>query len=69
MIQKRKRKCMDCGKPLGSTVGRCFECGGESPSPSRDERLQPAVWWKIELGVPYKQIQKAHEHGDGRFRD
>lgn len=62
MTLKRKRKCAECGKPLGSTVGKCYECGGESPSPSRRERLQDAETWKLLLGVPYGKIKEAHDY-------
>lgn len=57
----RIRTCAECGKQLGGTVVKCFECGGEKPSPSREERLRDAVWWKIELGVPFDMIQRAHD--------
>lgn len=36
----RRRKCADCGKPLGATVGKCYECGGEHPRLSTRERLE-----------------------------
>lgn len=61
MNMRRTRTCEECGKQLGGTVGKCFECGGEKPSPSREERLADAVYWKVELGVPYGMIQEAHE--------
>lgn len=30
-MMRRVRKCSECGKRLGGTLGRCFECGGEKP--------------------------------------
>lgn len=57
---RRKRRCADCGKPLGSTVGRCYECGGEDPSLTREERLQDARTWKILFGIPPQKIAAAH---------
>lgn len=60
MKLRRQRKCSECGKPLGGTVGRCHECGGEKPSPSRRERLKDAEEWKLWLGVPWDLIKEAH---------
>lgn len=57
----RKRKCGDCGKPLGSTLGYCYECGGENRRAEREERLADAYTWKILLGVKPKLIEEAHE--------
>lgn len=56
----RKRKCGECGKPLGGTAGLCYECGGEKPSPSRKERLRDAEKWKLWLGIPWSMIANAH---------
>lgn len=61
MENNRIRTCAECGKQLGGTVGTCHECGGEKPSPSREERLRDAERWKLWLGVPYEMIQRAHE--------
>lgn len=58
--RRRRRTCQDCGKPLGSTVGKCYECGGEQPEPSREERLRDAYVWKILLGVDPELIEEAH---------
>lgn len=63
-MQRRQRDCGECGKALGGTVGTCYECGGEKPSPSREERLKDAVRWKILLGVPRHKINQAHEVSD-----
>lgn len=60
----RQRNCGECGKALGGTVGKCFDCGGEKPSPSREDRLADAYTWKILLGVPRHKIKQAHEGGD-----
>jgi len=61
MVSKhRTRTCEDCGKKLGGTVGTCYECGGEKPSPSRKERLKSAEQWKLWLGAPWKKIAQAH---------
>lgn len=59
----RRRKCAECGKPLGSTVAECYECGGEKPD--RDNPAEQwAVEWKVWLGVPWNKIQAAHDEGD-----
>jgi hypothetical protein len=60
----RRRKCSDCGKPLGSTVGRCYECGGEQPTLSRKERLADAETWKLLAGVEWEQIADAHGYDE-----
>lgn len=60
MTLHRRRICGDCGKPLGGTVGQCYECGGEKPAPSRDERLADAMAWKTLLAIPYETIAEAH---------
>lgn len=57
---RRTRTCSECGKRLGSTVGECFECGGEQPSASREERLRDAYTWKILLGVKPEKIEEVH---------
>jgi hypothetical protein len=61
MTASRLRNCSECNKQLGGTVGECFECGGEKPSPSREERLADAYLWKAWLGVPHSKIMDAHE--------
>lgn len=58
---RRQRNCAECGKALGGTVGTCHECGGEKPSPSKEERLRDARTWKILLGVDPLLIKSAHE--------
>lgn len=60
MIYSRQRTCDDCGKPLGGTIVKCHECGGEKPKPSRKERLANAERWKLWLGVRWDQIEEAH---------
>lgn len=57
----RVRTCAECDKKLGGTVGKCHECGGEKPSPSKKERLEDARTWKILLGVDPLLIKSAHE--------
>jgi hypothetical protein len=57
---RRKRKCSECNKPLGGTVGKCYECGGEKPERTRKERLADAKEWKLLLGVKYALIKEAH---------
>lgn len=58
----RRRKCDECGKPLGGTLGTCYKCGGEKPSPSRTERLASAKEWKLILGVKPSKIKSAHNN-------
>lgn len=62
-MRSRVRTCDDCGKKLGGTVGLCYECGGEKPQPTREERLADARWWKIMLGVDPDLIEEAHQNG------
>lgn len=64
MPTRRKRTCAECGKPLGGTVGKCYECGGEKPQPSRRERLKDAETWKLWLGVPWDKIAEAHGYNE-----
>lgn len=64
MTMHRRRTCGECGKPLGGTVGLCYECGGEKPSPSRKERLADAETWKLLLGIEYEQVAEAHGYND-----
>lgn len=65
MTLHRRRRCGECGKPLGSTVGLCYECGGEDPSPSRRERLADAENWKLLGGIPWKKVKRAHGYKEG----
>lgn len=59
---RRRRTCSECGKPLGGTLGTCYECGGEKHSPSREERLADARNWKILFGVKPSLIEEAHNN-------
>lgn len=58
MNEFRKRKCAECGKPLGGTVAECFECGGESPSKSREDKNTDAYAWLTMLGVERQVIDR-----------
>lgn len=58
---RRQRKCGECGKPLGGTVGLCYGCGGDPPTVTREDRLADAVWWKLWLGVDPQLIEEAHD--------
>lgn len=60
-MSRRTRTCDNCGKQLGGTLGLCYNCGGEKPSPSRSERLQDAWNWKMYLGLSPNRVQAAHE--------
>lgn len=60
MTLHRRRRCDTCGKPLGSTVGDCYECGGDDPSLSREQRLADARNWKLLAGVDPDLIAEAH---------
>jgi len=60
-MQRRKRKCEDCEKPLGGTIVKCFECGGEKPSPSKKERLSDGKEWAALLGVERSVVKSVHE--------
>lgn len=56
----RLRNCDECGQALGGSIGLCYECGGEKPTPSREERLTDAYTWKMILGVDPSLINDAH---------
>lgn len=61
MVKKRKRLCKDCNKPLGSTIVRCYECGGQQPTRQRADGRS----WKLTLGCSLEQIIEAEEeYGD-----
>lgn len=49
-----KATCEDCGKPLGATGPRCYDCGGES---DRGEPISPKGW-QAELGVWYRTLRR-----------
>lgn len=52
--------CNDCGKPLGGTEELCYECGGEKPTLSREERLANARMWKAMMWIPPEKVDEAH---------
>jgi hypothetical protein len=60
---RRVRKCDECGKPLGSTLGACHECGGDSYRAGGPSEADARAW-KLALGVSHTQIESAH---DGKF--
>lgn len=60
-MKRRIRTCADCGKQLGGTIGKCFDCGGEKPEPTREDRLADARWWKMMLGVKKDHVDQTHQ--------
>lgn len=60
---KRIRKCQSCQKPLGATVVRCHDCGGETPDRHGDS-LRSARMWKQLLGVKPKLIDESHDESE-----
>lgn len=50
-----KEYCAECGKPLGSTVDKCFECGGEG---TRAGDPIPPHEWQVRLGVPPEKLKQ-----------
>lgn len=60
MTAHRRRRCEDCGKPLGATVARCYDCGGDDPSASREERLADSRKWKLLGGIDPETVEEAH---------
>jgi predicted amidophosphoribosyltransferase len=46
--------CSDCGKPLGSTIDKCHECGGKTPRGSRIT----ADKWQAAMGVLHIRMQR-----------
>lgn len=59
-MKRRRRRCEECGKPLGSTLGKCHECGGETYRAGGDMTDTWAWNWKIMLGIKPKLIEKHH---------
>ena len=57
----RRRKCDECGQPLGGTLGTCHDCGGEKNRLSREGRLANAKKWKLLFGVKPDLIEEAHD--------
>lgn len=47
--------CKECGKPLGSTVERCFECGGTGRRGGQP--IDPHAW-QIMLGVKPQNLKE-----------
>lgn len=50
----RGDNCNNCGKPLGSTVDRCYECGGKQSSGSR---ITPDLW-QASMGVLHLRMKR-----------
>jgi hypothetical protein len=49
-----KRYCDDCGKPLGGTYNKCYECGGKSKRGG--DPITPHKW-QLMLGVPPEKLK------------
>lgn len=64
---RRKRTCSECGKPLGNTLGKCHEHGGDNYRAGGSMMYQWSERWKLwYFGVPYDKVQKAHEESKKR---
>lgn len=57
---QRRRTCSECGKPLGNTLGRCHECGGETYRAGGQMVDDWGRYWKIEMGIPWPKIVEVH---------
>lgn len=51
-----RRTCQSCGKPLGGSLGRCHDCGGDTYRGG--DPITPE-WWLVELGVKPALVQDA----------
>jgi hypothetical protein len=60
---RRKRKCSECNKPLGATLVKCYECGGEHVD-NHGDSLASARQWKLLLGVDPELIDEAHSESE-----
>lgn len=49
-----KRNCSECGKPLGSTYEKCYECGGKSRRGG--DPITPHNW-QLMLGVEPEDLK------------
>lgn len=59
-IVTRSRNCSECGKPLGSTYGKCHKCGGESKrGGKRCDGRQWKGWFGLEP-TAIKAAERAH---------
>jgi hypothetical protein len=56
---RRRRTCSDCNKPLGATLAKCFDCGGEQPD-NHDDSHESRVTWQSLLGVNPELIDTSH---------
>lgn len=64
---RRIRRCSECGKKLGSTLGKCHECGGENYRAGDTTMYSQAYYWKVWLfGVPISMVERAHEESRER---
>lgn len=66
---RRIPKCSECGKPLGGTYGRCYECGGSKQvdPPGTQPMYDSAFTWKVWfLGIPRSVVEAAHEESKER---
>ena len=46
--ESTREKCTVCSKPLGNTIEKCHDCGGEN---YRGGTPEDGRWWRILLGV------------------
>jgi len=46
--------CLDCGKPLGSTIVKCHDCGGKS---RRGGKAIAPHQWQMLLGVEPQNLK------------
>lgn len=64
---RRQRKCSECSKPLGNTLGKCREHGGENYRAGGTNMYGPmSRWWRLMLGVPTKKIDASFEESQQR---
>lgn len=61
-----KRNCESCGCPMGSTLGKCHDCGGGSYRAGGSVGNETDGWeatyngylWSVDLGVSPKYLKK-----------
>lgn len=64
---RRKRKCRECDKPLGNTLGRCKECGGENYRAGGTTMYSTqSQWMRQMIGARYEDIVSADEESKKR---
>lgn len=64
-----KRHCESCGDVMGSTLGKCHDCGGESYRTGGSVGNETDGWeatyngylWALDLGVSPKYLKEQYD--------